>query len=213
MGVNIEQNYLLSTQTIAGGDSLSVLGRDFNRLSEITKVLNENAITLFYESSSLTSLETKFQVQPLVSSLPVVIPVRDLKTYQVEIQDKKPIKTSLAMVSEGTFEGVDHAGHDHHDHGGGEEESDPKFKAVIFGDSDFMSDVYFETGFNKDLVLNTFAFLTGLDNLISIRPRVAENTKLILTTANSAFVLIFPVLIPLVLLLSTVVLWFRRRGA
>lgn len=192
VGVGIEENFLLSTQTVAGGDSLSILGRDFDKTSEITTVLDENAITLFYEAVGLKVLKTKFSTKELVGTLPVVIPVKDLQNYQVEVQGKKPVKASVAVLSEDEKTG---------------------FKAIVVGDSDFLSNIYFETGFNKDLALNSFAYLTGQDNLISIRPRLAKNTKLVLTTANSAFVLIFPVLIPLLLLICAVVLWFRRRGA
>ena len=207
VGVEIEENFLLSTQTVAGGDSLSVLGRDFDKNHEITSVLDENAITLYYESGSLKGLKKGYQVKNLVKTLHVVIPVNDLQNYQVEVQGKRPESASVMMLSEGEFAGASHDGHNH-----GEEE-DQSFKAVIVADSDFLSDVYFETGFNKDLALNTFAYLTGQDKLISIRPRLAKNTKLIMTTSNSAFVLIFPVLIPLLLLICSVVLWFRGRGA
>jgi len=208
VGINVDKNTLLSTQTLAGGDSLSILGRDFNKLHPITKVLDKNAITLFYESGSMSKVTaTKFKVTPLVSTLPVVIPVENLQNYQVEIQGKEPESKTIALVSEGNLDGGDHSGHDHGD-------GEIKFKVGVFADSDFTSDVYFETGFNKDLALNAVAYLAGgQDQLISIRPRVAKNTKLILTAANSAFVLIMPVLIPLVLLIFAVVLWFRRRGA
>lgn len=206
VGIKIEKNTLLSTQTLAGGDSLSILGRDFDKLHSITKVLDKNAITLFYESGSLSKVNDKFKITKLVSTLPVAIPVVNLQNYQVEIQGKEPQSMTVAMISEGSFDDADHEGHDH-------EEGQATFKVGVFADSDFISDVYFETGFNKDLSLNTFAYLSGQDQLISIRPRVAKNTKLILTASNSAFVLIIPVLIPLVLLIFSVVLWFRRRGA
>jgi len=206
VGIKVEKNTLLSTQTLAGGDSLSILGRDFDKLHPVTKVLDKNAITLFYQCGSLSKIGEKFKVTNLVSTLPVVIPVVNLQNYQMEIQGRNPEVASVAMISEGSFEDADHQGHDHND-------EQVNFKVGVFADSDFTSDVYFETGFNKDLSLNLIAYLAGQNKLISIRPRVAKNTKLILTTSNSAFVMIIPLLIPLVLLIFAVVLWFRRRGA
>jgi len=196
VGIGFEKGTLLSTQKLAGGDSLSVLGREFDQLHPVTKVLDENAITVFYQSGGLKKIGDKFKVSNLVATLPVIIPVNSLENYQVEVQGKRPLSKSLVMLSEGDF-------------GAAERE----FKVAAASDSDFLSDVYFETGFNKDLALNIFAHLAGEEQLISIRPREAKNTKLILTNANSAFVLIIPILIPLVLLIFAVVLWFRRRGA
>lgn len=207
VGIKLDKVTLLSTQTVAGGDSLSVLGRDFDNVHPVTKVLDKNAITLFYESGALEATEkSRFKISSLVATLPVVIPVSNLENYQIEVQGKEPSSAVVAMISEGSFDDADHSGHDH-----GEDEAE--FRVGVFADSDFVSDVYFETGFNKDLALNALAYLAGKDELISIRPRTAKNTKLILTTTNSAFVLIIPILIPLVLLIFAVVLWFRRRGA
>jgi len=206
VGIVLENKTSLSTQTLAGGDSLSVLGRNFDATHPITQVLDKNAITLFYESGGVKKISSDFKVTDLVSTLPVVIPVKDLQSYQLEVQGQKPKSVSVAMISEGSFSDLEHAGHSH-------DEDNLDFKVGVFADSDFLTDVYFETGFNKDLALNSFAYLAGQDNLVSIRPRVAKNTKLILTTSNAAFVLITPVLIPLILLIFSVVLWFRRRGA
>jgi len=196
VGIGFEKETLLSTQKLAGGDSLSVLGREFNKLHPVTSVLDENAITVFYQSGGLEKIGDKFEVTNLVSTLPVIIPVKSLENYQVEVQGKKPVSKSVSMISEGRFD-----------------DKEMGFKVAAAADSDFLSDVYFETGFNKDLALNLLAHLAGQEQLISIRPRAAKNTKLILTSSNAAFVLIIPILIPLVLLIFAVVLWFRRRGA
>ncbi len=202
VGIISKKNFLLATQTVTGADALSVLGQEFDRSNLITKDIDENAITLFYEASSLKKEDSKFRISEMVKTPPIIIPVQNLENYQTEVKGKKPEAAVVAMTVTGTFKD---------DHEEGDEQ--PMFLVAVFGDSDFMTDTYFDIGFNKDLALNTFAYLLGETNLISIRPRTATNTKLVLTTANSAFVLIFPILIPLVLLIIAAILWFRKRGA
>ncbi len=206
VGITIQKNFLLATQTVAGADAMSVLGQDFDQSNPITQDIDENAITLFYEATGLKKEGSKFSISEMVKTPPVIIPVQNLENYQVEVQGKKPEAVTVAMTVKGTFKNDS----SEHDHGEGE---GSMFLLAVFGDSDFMTDAYFQIGFNKDLALNTFAKLLGETNLISIRPRAITDTKFVLTTANSAFVLIFPILIPLVFLVIAAIVWFRKRGA
>ncbi len=207
VGITIKKNFLLATQTVAGADAMSVLGQEFDSVNVITEKMDKNAVTLFYEASGLKKGKSKFIISEMVKTPEVVIPVKDLQNYQAEVQGKKPGVATIAMTTKGSFGDDAHAGHGH------AEDEEVKFAVAVFGDSDFLTDVYLDTGFNKDLALNTFAELSGQTNLISIRPRTAQDTKLLLTTSNSAFVLIFPILIPLILLIIAAILWFRKRGA
>jgi ABC-type uncharacterized transport system involved in gliding motility auxiliary subunit len=207
LGVNVERNFVLTTQPIAGGDALAIAAQSFDESSEITSKLEEGSIVLFYEATEVNKIEDTVQrVTPLVESLPTMIPVKNLKTYQEEIQGKSVKSSNLAVLSEGL---LSHDGHDHKD----EDKGETPFKVIVFGDSDFLSDAYLNTVYNKDIALNSFAYLTGEENLISIQPKVAEDTKLILTSAYSAFIIIFPIVIPLLSLIVSSVLWFRRRSA
>ena len=236
LGVSVEKNFILTTQPIAGGDALVVAAQNFDPSSEITNKLEENSIVLFYEATEVKKVDEFAQnTTTLVDSLPTMIPVSSLKTYQEEIQGKQVRSASLAILSEGV---LDHKGHDHEaddheaddheaddyeadDHEADDHEADDHdktkedtpFKIIVYGDSDFLSDAYLNTVYNKDLALNSFAYLSGEDHLISIQPKIAESTKLILTSSYSAFIIIFPIVIPLLSLIISSVLWFRRRSA
>lgn len=206
LGIKVERNFILTTQPIAGGDALAVAAQSFDAESEITNKLEKDSIVLFYEATEVSKVEESAQkVAILVDSLPTMIPVKDLKTYQEEIQGKQVKASSIAALSEGLL------GHDGHNHD--EDKAETPFKVLVYGDSDFLSDAYLNTVYNKDLALNSFAYLSGEDNLISIQPKEAEDTKLILTSAYSAFIIIFPIVIPLLSLIISSVLWFRRRSA
>ena len=205
LGINVEKNFVLTTQPIAGGDALAIAAQTFDQTSEVTRKLDDDSIVLFYEVSEVIKLEDSPQkVTTLVTSLPTMIPVTSLKTYQEEVEGKDVKSSTLAAIGEGLL------GHDGHDHG---DKEDTPYKVIVSGDSDFLSDAYLNTVYNKDLALNSFAYLSGEENLISIQPKVAEDTKLILTSAYSAFIIIFPIVIPLLSLIISSVLWFRRRSA
>ena len=213
VGVKVDKTFVLTTEPIAGGDALAVAAQDFNQNSKITNKLEKNSLALFYEASELTALDSQeYEVEKLISSLPTMIPVTSLKSYQEEVKGVKPKSVVLALQSELKD---NHEGHDHSDENIDLKNTDleKKSKIIVFGDSDFLTDLYITTVFNKDLALNSFAYLSNVESLISIQPKVSKKTELILTSVYSAFIIIFPIFIPLVTLLISSILWFRKRSA
>lgn len=207
-GVQIEDNYLLTLQERS---PLTVYGQKFDKGSAITKKFKQGTITVFDEASEvkkMASAPINIKTYELVATAPMSVSVKDLKNYQEEIKDQKPRAVTVGISSEGKFDDLEHEGHSHNE----DFELKDDFAAVVFGDSDFLSDLRF-SGFNKDLALNTFAFLSGETNLISIRPKVPENTKLVMTSSYATFAIIFSIFAPLVLLITSMLFWFRRRGA
>lgn len=92
--------------------------------------------------------------------------------------------------------------------------SDPKdFEALIFGDSDFMTNKAFNQGLNHDVAMNSVASLANEKDLISIRPKQAKGTKMTITRTSQLGIIFGAMALPLVLLITSGVLWFRRRGA
>ena len=82
--------------------------------------------------------------------------------------------------------------------GGGEERNEGR--VVLFGDSDFAGNDYFGVGGNRDLIMNTFAWLSSETDLIGIRSRDPDHTPIILTQGQSdALFWIFIVLLPALL--------------
>ena len=83
----------------------------------------------------------------------------------------------------------------------------------MFGDSDFMINRSLLAGINKDLALNAFAELANQKDLLSIRPKLPKGSTLMLTRYSSLGLLMFTIALPLFLLITSGVVWFRRRGA
>jgi len=85
-------------------------------------------------------------------------------------------------------------------------------KIVIFGDSDFVSNSRLKLSGNKDLFLNTIAWLSGDDVLISIRPKEVDATPLFLRKRQSIMLFIIPVIfVPLVFISIGIIRLIQRR--
>jgi ABC-type uncharacterized transport system involved in gliding motility auxiliary subunit len=85
-------------------------------------------------------------------------------------------------------------------------------RAVVVGDSDFLADTYIGAGANLDLGLNIFSWLTGDDNFISIDIMASPDTKLELTETQLAIIGFgFFLIIPLLLLLTGLYIWRKRK--
>ncbi len=91
------------------------------------------------------------------------------------------------------------------------QESDEAMIAV-FGDSDFVTNAYFDGTMNRELFLNTVSYLAREEDLVSIRPRKSEAEPLSLTRAQAAFVGYMSLLVlPGVPFCLGVYVYFRRR--
>jgi ABC-type uncharacterized transport system involved in gliding motility auxiliary subunit len=85
--------------------------------------------------------------------------------------------------------------------------------AVVIGDSDFLSNETILNGGNLNLMLNTMAWLSAREELIAIRPRVAENLPIGLSDADERRIAWISTLgvLHLVVIAGVVVFLFRRK--
>jgi ABC-type uncharacterized transport system involved in gliding motility auxiliary subunit len=83
---------------------------------------------------------------------------------------------------------------------------------VVYGDSDFASNMLFRAAGNRDLFMNTVGWLSQQENLISIRPKEASDRRLTMTAAQQSNVTWLSLLIvPLAIFGTGVYSWWRRR--
>ncbi len=90
-----------------------------------------------------------------------------------------------------------------------------KARIVVYGDSDFARDTHLNLSGNKNLFLNTIGWLAEEESLISIRPREAHFTPIILTKSQARLSFWLPVvLLPAIVLgIGAGILSYRRwRG-
>ena len=85
-------------------------------------------------------------------------------------------------------------------------------RIVVVGDADFLSNQYLGNGSNLDIGLNMVNWLSHDDNLISISPRPAVDTRLDLSANSQLFIGIFFLFgLPLGLLGAGIRIWQLRR--
>ena len=85
-------------------------------------------------------------------------------------------------------------------------------RVAVVGDADFLSNQYLGNGSNLEIGVNLVNWLSHDDQLISISPRPAPDTRLELSQQQQlAIAIFFLLLLPLGLLVSGFRIWFRRR--
>ena len=190
----------------------------------ITRELNK-AMTFFPMAQNVTTSSSvlDYRTTELLSTSPNSWAESNLKDGQAafdEGQDvegpvhlaavaTKSIETKGEEESEG--EGVAE-GEEEVSEGEGAAPTPREARLVLFGDSDFASNAYFNSVANGDLLLMTIGWLAEEADLIAIRPRDVEDRRINVTFTQSR--LIFwgtVVLFPLDTLIFGTTIWLRRR--
>ncbi|MBI2907916.1 MAG: GldG family protein [Chloroflexi bacterium] len=87
-----------------------------------------------------------------------------------------------------------------------------KTRVVVVGDSDFASNQYFYSLGNSDLFLNSINWLSGEEELISIRPKPPAFRRMVVTQAGWRWIVYSSIaLLPLAVAAAGALNWWRRR--
>jgi ABC-type uncharacterized transport system involved in gliding motility auxiliary subunit len=87
-------------------------------------------------------------------------------------------------------------------------------RIVVTGDGDFLSNTYLGNGGNLELGLNMVQWLSRGDALINIPARIAPDRKLQLSPlASGAIAVGFLFVLPILLIGTGGLIWFKRRGS
>jgi ABC-type uncharacterized transport system involved in gliding motility auxiliary subunit len=153
--------------------------------------------------------------QALVETSPNSWGETDIKTLsttsevkrEIEKGDKAgPVSLAVAVSSPATDAPAPAAG------AKPEDTAKPETRLVVFGDSDFASNGWLAFQGNRDLFLNTVNWLSKQENLISIRPRDAQDRGVTMTASQQNIVrLLTQFAIPLLIMVGGIVVWARRR--
>jgi ABC-type uncharacterized transport system involved in gliding motility auxiliary subunit len=89
----------------------------------------------------------------------------------------------------------------------------PETRVAVIGDSDFAANGTLGMPGNRDLFMNTIGWLSQQDNLISIRPKEADDRRITLTATQESNIFWLSLLIvPGFIFAAGVSSWWRRRG-
>jgi len=91
-------------------------------------------------------------------------------------------------------------------------QKDGQSRLAVFGSVDFVSNIFLDFSGNRDLFLNTVNWVAGDESLISIRPKTYKQGKLTITKKQTNVIFFFTVvMIPAVIFISGIAIWWRRR--
>jgi ABC-type uncharacterized transport system involved in gliding motility auxiliary subunit len=200
VGVNLDGTYIIdSVGQLVGASAALAVGVLYSPSSEITKGF-QNQMSGFQLASPVSSLGSQnFKVDELVKSSPSSFNKKNIESsvsFNKETDKKGPFAIGISSV--GKLQG-----------------SDKESFSVIFGDSDFLTNQFFlQLPMNRDLALNSVSFLTQEKDLISIRPKTPKMTSFVITQTQFLILLFGVILpVPLLSLIGSIFLWYRRRHA
>ena len=91
-------------------------------------------------------------------------------------------------------------------------DGNPEQRVVVIGDGDFLSNTYLLNGGNLDLGLSIINWISRDDDFVSIPARTVVDANLSLSGLEQIIIAaIFMVILPLGLIVSGIVVWWRRR--
>lgn len=210
-GIEFANNFILDlrSQALRSSPSL-VLGTEFSRTSEITRAFKSdgNQIALFELSSNLQKAPDPafeaFEFDELIKTDQSTAAVSELKE-RLEYRPNGP--HVVAMTVKGVLPPKGEKPKAASQEGGKE------FSVVVFGDSDFVANRLILNNSNRDLIGNSFAWLTSDTELISIRPKEPKATALTLPSGSYYSLILSLLALSILLLGSGVGFWWRRRTA
>ncbi len=171
------------------------------------------AFPLAREASPITGGVNGHVAQPFVETSPRSWAETDIKSLlssgQVSLDESKgdkkgPIAIASAVTAVATPAAPPKPG-----------EADapkPETRVAVFGDSDFAANGGLGIQGNRDLFMNTVGWLSQQENLISIRPKEADDRRITLTATQQANITWLSLLIiPGFVFATGVFTWWRRR--
>jgi len=224
-GVIFKNSFIVSQIGLIYGGVTKALGINFDRGNSITNRLVSGKEAVFFERASsldiLPKAFDKFQYSYLVRSHHKSFSVPKL-TKKIKVGKMESLNMALEIRprDKDKMGHKDHQkdkmGHKDHQHDVGEDhkkEKDTGFRLALFGDSDFVSNRFFYEGANRDLALNTIVSFLGEEDLVTIRPKQLKGTKVTLTRVHRVGLVLFMIILPLVFLITSLLIWYRRREA
>lgn len=203
-GLKLNKNYIFNILKTPMGQVVNsaeaTVAVDYSPISPITKMFSANYTSIFIRPNSLDQLS----VPTLVKTEPII------KTPEASV--------ALKNLTSDTYEGQPQAFVIAAESSGQIDNQSKKFKAVIFADGDFIANTTLTQNANRDISLNSIAFLTEETDLISIAAKTVGLTTMKMNPVEFTQFFKFMVIglflpIPFVFLIIGIILWMKRRHA
>lgn len=205
VGWKMGSEFVFNILTTPSGPMVSTdqatVANTFSTESEITRIFGTNRSVLFFRPHPLEPkkvMNQNIQSEVLVKTSPQTVGLAKIETTDYE---GKPRSFDLGVQFKVKYL-----------------TSQKETDLVIFSDVNLAGNQYFNQTSNKDLLLNAVAFLAKETDLVSLAPKEPLATKMKMPGPefNTYFKyilvgLFFPM--PIVFLILSIVIWFRRRHA
>lgn len=171
----------------------------------ITKEVKDT-MTFFPLAQSVTTQTSSlgYQTQTLLSTSSRSWGESNLEGQQASFDEGKDARGPLHLAAVATHkeEGSSQAG----------DEAAAEARFVLFGDSDFATNAYFNSAANGDLFVVTVGWLAAESDLMAIRPKDPKDRRVTMTLTESRLAFWgMVVALPLITLVGGIAVWFRRR--
>lgn len=201
VGIHFDNNYIFNVVDTVMGRGINqgpAMGAVFSSTNKITKGFGRGEVTMFRNPQSL---QTKAAPEGVVVDEIVKTTPNSMAFSSLKISGEAP-EATYTLVDEVTGRWP------------GSAEGAKPFAMVVAGDVDFITNQMLYQNLNRDLVLNSLAALAKEENLISITPKEAQATQMLMTdTKFGIFLFAFIIPLPILLLGTSIGLWLRRRNA
>ncbi len=204
LGLELEKFYVFNVYNSPMGQVVNAqsptVAVNYSTTHSATKVFAANQMTVFSQPNAIkiNSIPDAFKTEVLVKT-----PVNSVALKDLDSQDYlgEPKSYNLGVEVKGKIG-----------------KSDKEFSVIIFSDVDFMSNLLLYQNLNRDLALNSVASLTKENDLISVSPKEPMATKILLSPPEMNQFLKFVFLgvflpIPIVFMILSITVWYRRRYA
>ncbi|HMO01586.1 MAG TPA: Gldg family protein [Oligoflexia bacterium] len=192
----------------------------------ITRDMNDQHITIYNIASSVTYSADKKKLDPAISYAEIALTgpnawgeknleaVFDSQnpTAQIDPEDTKgPV--SLAIAYEKKVKTGEQANSNKDNENQAEAKFEKLSRVVVVGDSDWALNANLEIYANRDFVLNIINWLSGEEGGISIRAKSMRASIAPITSQTFVWLLGLSFLVPELILLSGLMIWWSRRSA
>lgn len=198
LGVEFKNNYLINERVqLLNASPAAVLGVDFSTTSDITKSFAQSdqfaLLMLASEVRRSEDANEDWSFEDLLATVPSSYAINSLdQPVNQDTVSRQVFNLGVSVV--------------------GQQEKAKEFRLVVFGDSDFMSNRVIFQGINRDLALNSLAFLVKDAGLINVTPKIPEGTRMVMTQSGQLAAVAGGVALPLLFIIVSAFIWVRRKA-
>ncbi len=193
-GVDFHNDYILDSRVQAGRvGPIIALGSVHSKTSDITKSVADQLFLLASSLSKSADAPAEFKFEDLVSTNESTKAVAKLEQNPKFLSSGPHV---IMMRSSGRIDGAE-----------------KEFNAIVVGDTDFATNQLYSQYGDKDILMNSISSLAKDDDLISIHAKTPKATKIELVGNYKNFLALFLLLAPIAMIISSGVIWWRRRTA